>query len=182
LWIVPIADQLGALLSVVIIDLVLAGENAIVPGMAAALLPEEQQRLVVVLGIAASQRRASCSPVSPGGILARIVLTLAGGLLLLWVSWKIFYESRGIRLTHLVDATDKGRPHHGRPTRVPGRIVLAAVSMWLDQRHGRGGNRAPSSVAAGLRPRAVGPTDRNRVMSRGCSLGIPRFPGSGSAS
>jgi Integral membrane protein TerC family len=156
LWIVPIADQVGALLSVVIIDVVLAGEKAIVPGMAAALLPEEQQSRVVVLGIAASQRCASCSPISPGGILASIGLTLAGGVLLLRVSWKIFHESRGIRLTHLVDATGDGRPHHRRPTRVPGRIVLAACRCRSTASWSWRGT-AQSSVGAGLRPRAVGP-------------------------
>jgi len=55
-------NQLGALLSVVIIDVVLAGDNAIVVGMAASGLPIEQRRRVILLGIVIATGCASCSP------------------------------------------------------------------------------------------------------------------------
>jgi predicted tellurium resistance membrane protein TerC len=48
-------DDIGALFSAMIIDLMLAGDNAIIVGMAAAGLPREQRRRVVMLGIAAGE-------------------------------------------------------------------------------------------------------------------------------
>ena len=78
-------NQLGALLSVVIIDVVLAGDNAIVVGMAAAGLPPERRRRVIALGIAAATVLRILFAYFAVQLLAVIGLTLAGGVLLLWV-------------------------------------------------------------------------------------------------
>lgn len=77
-----------------VIDIVLAGDNAIVVGMAAAGLPPEQRRKVILLGIAAATvLRISFAAVAVS-LLAIIGLTLAGGVLLLWVAWKLYRELR----------------------------------------------------------------------------------------
>ena len=87
-------NQLGTLLSVVIIDVVLAGDNAIVVGMAAAGLPVQRRRNVIVLGIAAATVLRILFAYFAVQLLAIIGLTLAGGVLLLWVSWKMYREIR----------------------------------------------------------------------------------------
>src|SRR6266513_4615981 len=98
-------NQLGTLLSVVIIDVVLAGDNAIVVGMAAAGLPAERRRRVIVLGIAAATILRILFAYFAVQLLAVIGLTLAGGVLLLWVSWKMYRE---IRDTQTSDSPDPG--------------------------------------------------------------------------
>jgi YjbE family integral membrane protein len=130
------AGQLGALISVVIIDVVLAGDNAIVVGMAAARLPVEQQRRVIALGIAAATLLRILFAYFAAQVLAIIGLSLAGGVLLLWVAWKMFRELRQTRAA----APDEPPPQcrsgtrlrRNSPAQVLGRIVLADVSMSLD--------------------------------------------------
>lgn len=87
--------DLSALISVVIIDIVLAGDNAIVVGMAAAGLPARQRHLVILAGIAAATVLRILFAGLTMHLLEIIGLTLAGGILLLWVSWKMYREIRG---------------------------------------------------------------------------------------
>ncbi|MGH7046107.1 MAG: TerC family protein [Stellaceae bacterium] len=128
-------NQLSALLSVVIIDVVLAGDNAIVVGMAASGLPVEQRRRVIVLGIGAATVLRILFAYFAALLLEIIGLTLAGGVLLLWVSWKMYRELRETR--------ERAPPRTPVPTCPPAtrhksasqaltRIVLADVSMSLD--------------------------------------------------
>ena len=85
---------LTALAQVILIDLVLAGDNAVVIGIAAAGLPVEQRRRAILIGIlAATAMRIGFAFVAVE-LLAIIGLVLAGGLLLLWVSWKMWRELR----------------------------------------------------------------------------------------
>lgn len=129
--------NLGTLLSVVIIDVVLAGDNAVVVGMAASGLPVERRRNVICLGIAAATALRILFAYFAVELLAVIGLTLAGGVLLLWVSWKMYRE---IRETRPSDQIAAGEPacHAGRirsgksATEALIRIVLADVSMSLD--------------------------------------------------
>ena len=76
------------------IDLVLAGDNAVVVGMAVAGLPAAQKRAAIVLG----HRRRGRHPHRLGAValqlLAIIGLMLAGGVLLLWVCWRMYRELR----------------------------------------------------------------------------------------
>ena len=88
------ADALAALLQVIAIDLVLAGDNAIVVGMAAAAVPLAQRRKVIFWGIAAAIALRIFFALITTQLLAIIGLTLAGGVLLLWVCWKMFRELR----------------------------------------------------------------------------------------
>ena len=131
-------DQLGALLSVVIVDVVLAGDNAIVVGMAATGLPIERRRRVIVLGIAAATMLRILLAYFAVQLLAIIGITLAGGILLLWVSWKMYREFREMRVAEQAIAAAGGccqnrvvirRKSTGQALT---QIVLADVSMSLD--------------------------------------------------
>ena len=88
------AEALSALMQVIVIDLVLAGDNAIVIGLAAAGLPQHQRVRVIFWGIvAATVMRIGFASVTVQ-LLQIIGLLLAGGLLLLWVCWKMWRELR----------------------------------------------------------------------------------------
>jgi YjbE family integral membrane protein len=125
-------SQLSALLSVVIIDVVLAGDNAILVGMAASGLAADQRRRVIVLGIMIATALRLCFALITAQLLAIIGLTLAGGVLLLWVSWKMYRDLRQSRRSEL----GGGSSEHGAVNKTPRqaliRIVLADVSMSLD--------------------------------------------------
>ena len=86
--------QLAALGQVIAIDLVLAGDNAIVVGMAAAEVPKEQRRKIIFAGIGAAIMLRIFFALITTQLLAVIGMTLAGGILLLWVCWKMFHELR----------------------------------------------------------------------------------------
>jgi YjbE family integral membrane protein len=130
--------QLGALLSVVIVDVVLAGDNAIVVGMAAAGLPLERRRTVIILGIAVATILRILLAYFAVQLLAIIGMTLAGGVLLLWVSWKMYREFCEMQIDeHASVGEDRGcRPSGSSRRKSPGQalsqIVLADVSMSLD--------------------------------------------------
>lgn len=85
-------SELSALLTVIGIDLVLAGDNAVVVGMAAAGLPTDLRRKAVVYGIAAAAGLRIVFAVFTTQLLGILGLLLAGGLLLVWVSWKLWRE------------------------------------------------------------------------------------------
>ncbi|MCB1500698.1 MAG: TerC family protein [Bauldia sp.] len=87
-------SELTALATVVVIDLVLAGDNAVVVGMAAAGLPADHRRKAIVLGIAAAALLRIVFAFFATQLLDIIGLLLVGGLLLLWVSWKLWREIR----------------------------------------------------------------------------------------
>src|SRR6218665_1267981 len=88
------AEAMTALFQVIMIDLVLAGDNAIVIGLAAAGLPKEQRGKAILIGIiAATILRIGFASVTVQ-LLQIIGLLLAGGVLLLWVCWKMWRELR----------------------------------------------------------------------------------------
>src|SRR5690606_38731866 len=88
------AEVLTALAQVIMIDLVLAGDNAIVIGLAAAGLPKEQRNKAILLGIIAATILRIIFAGITTQLLAIVGLLLAGGLLLLWVCWKMWRELR----------------------------------------------------------------------------------------
>ncbi|HEX3500321.1 MAG TPA: TerC family protein, partial [Stellaceae bacterium] len=90
-------EALVALVSVVVIDVVLAGDNAVVVGMAAAGLPRVEQHRVIALGIATATVLRIGFALVTIQLLAIIGLTLAGGILLLWVAWKMYRELKKSR-------------------------------------------------------------------------------------
>lgn len=98
-------SALAAFGQVVLIDLVLAGDNAIVVGALAAGLPPDQRRKVIIIGIGAALVLRIAFALAVTQLLQIVGLLLAGGLLLLWVSWKMWRE---LRPAHV--ATSPGSP------------------------------------------------------------------------
>ena len=86
--------QLSALGQVIVVDLVMAGDNAIVVGAAAAGLLGELRRKAIVMGIAIATVLRILFAATTVQLLQIIGLTFAGGLLLLWVAWKMWRETR----------------------------------------------------------------------------------------
>lgn len=119
---------LGAFLSVVIIDVVLAGDNAVVVGMAAAQLEKRQRRHAILWGIAIATVLRILLALVALQLLAIIGLTLAGGILLLWVAWKL-YRDLGKHGRAGPHAAAAGPVHFSQALL---RIVLADLSMSLD--------------------------------------------------
>jgi len=140
------------LAQVIVIDLVLAGDNAIVVGMAAAGLPKEMRAKVILIGIAAATVMRILFALVANQLLLIIGLTLAGGILLLWVCWKFWRELTHERRRRLKAAAmrrevltrdervELAEPEEALPGSAPGKtmrqaiiqIVLAYVSMSLD--------------------------------------------------
>lgn len=87
-------EQIAILGQIVLIDLSLAGDNALVVGMAVGGLPSRQRRWATIIGTAlAAFFRIICALFATR-LLHLTGLTLAGGLLLLFVAWKLFHEMR----------------------------------------------------------------------------------------
>lgn len=129
-----LVGELGTLAQVLLIDLTLAGDNAVVVGLAVINLPRRERRIAILFGIiAATVLRVALATVALQ-LLAIIGLTLAGGLLLLWVCWRMYRELRGQRQA-LADAAAsplEKRAAPGDMRRAMFRIVLADLSMSLD--------------------------------------------------
>ena len=90
----PTAGAIAAFFQVVLIDLALAGDNAIAVGLCAAGLPQAQRRRAIVLGLAGAVVMLICFALITTQLLKVVGLLLAGGLLLLWVCWKMWRELR----------------------------------------------------------------------------------------
>ena len=131
---------LNALLQVVLIDLVLAGDNAIVIGLAAAGLPQAQRGKAILIGIVAATMLRILFAGLATQILQIVGLLLAGGILLLWVCWKMWRELRASPAEPMeakeaagaaAGTTAEGKP---RKTLVQAtwQIIVADVSMSLD--------------------------------------------------
>ena len=84
----------AALVEILFIDIVLAGDNAIVVGALAAGLPAEQRRKVILIGVLAALVLRIAFALVVSQLLQIIGLVLAGGILLLWVAWKMYRELR----------------------------------------------------------------------------------------
>ena len=134
------SQSLTALFQVVMIDLVLAGDNAIVIGLAAAGLPEGQRKKAILIGIlAATLLRIGFASVTVQ-LLQIIGLLLAGGVLLLWVCWKMWRELQMShhqpKLQSLSAASTIDAPaaagHQKTLSQAVWQITIADVSMSLD--------------------------------------------------
>ncbi|HVY90757.1 MAG TPA: TerC family protein [Hyphomonadaceae bacterium] len=136
-----------AFFTVVMIDLVLAGDNAVVIGMAAAGLPKYQRGKAILIGVIAATVLRICFALIATQLLAVIGLLFAGGVLLLWVCWKMWRELR--QHTHDYDeekvhaaeekaeqeaaaAKSKGSKRGKSLASAVMQIVIADVSMSLD--------------------------------------------------
>jgi YjbE family integral membrane protein len=128
----PSVNQITALLSVVLIDVVLAGDNAIVVGMAAAGLPAERRRQAILIGIAAATVLRILFAAIALQLLAIIGLVLAGGILLLWVAWKLFRELHHAQPERAAKAERVPSAPRTTMRQAVTNIVVADVSMSLD--------------------------------------------------
>jgi len=127
-------DAIAALIQVIMIDLVLAGDNAVVIGLAAAGLPPERRSRVILVGIiAATVLRLAFAAVAIE-LLEIVGLLLAGGILLLWVCWKMWRELREQRAHGAGDSATGKDAQAPRKTfaQASWQIVLADISMSLD--------------------------------------------------
>jgi YjbE family integral membrane protein len=133
------SEALTALFQVVMIDLVLAGDNAIVIGLAAAGLPEGQRKKAILIGIlAATILRIGFASITVQ-LLQIIGLLLAGGVLLLWVCWKMWRElhashyqpkMQSLSAASTMDASAGSRQK--TLSQAVWQITIADVSMSLD--------------------------------------------------
>ena len=128
--------SLAAFGQVVLIDLVLAGDNAIVVGALAAGLPADQRKKVILIGIIAALVLRIFFALLVTQLMQIVGLILAGGILLLWVSWKMYREIRHSGESG-GSAEIEGDEHSGlRPAKsfagAAWAVALADVSMSLD--------------------------------------------------
>ena len=128
--------ELWALLQVIVIDVVLAGDNAIVVGLAASRVAPEIRARVIFWGIAGAVVLRILFAAVTVQLLAIVGLTLAGGILLLWVCWKMYRE-----ITHTAKPASVGAAVSSAPEAQTAnvgfwgamvQIIIADLSMSLD--------------------------------------------------
>jgi len=131
---------LSALFQVLMIDLVLAGDNAVAVGLAAGGLPAEQRRKAIFWGLVAAVITRIGFALITTQLLGIVGLLFAGGLLLLWVCWKMWRELRN-QAIHEEEAAEaamdadpttepKVKPKSFKDALI--QILVADVSMSLD--------------------------------------------------
>lgn len=124
---------LSAFLQVLMIDVMLAGDNAIVVGALAAGLPADQRRKVILIGIVAALVLRIVFAVSVSMLMNIVGLVFAGGLLLLWVAWRMFREIRHSGMGAGEDPTEHdGIPQTKTFLGAAWAVAVADVSMSLD--------------------------------------------------
>src|SRR4249920_2949874 len=138
------SPEITAFFQVVLIDLTLAGDNAIVIGLAAAGLPREQRNKAILVGIVAATVLRIIFAGLTIQLLQIVGLLFAGGILLIWVCWKMWRE---LRLSHrdeenaanaltdqspYADGTVAASAPRKSFSRAAWQIVIADVSMSLD--------------------------------------------------
>lgn len=129
-----------ALAQVIIIDLVMAGDNAVVIGMAAARLPPDMRHKVIFWGLAAAVIMRVAMATVTVELFAFVPLRVVGGILLLWVAWRLFRDVRSMN-ANPHDGGDDGHaalafadPGTGKilMRRAIVQITVADISMSLD--------------------------------------------------
>ncbi|MFN5112118.1 MAG: TerC family protein [Bradyrhizobium sp.] len=126
-------DALSALLQVVVIDLVLAGDNAVVIGLAAAGLQAKQRGKAILIGIGAATLLRIVFALLTTQLMQIVGLLLAGGILLLWVCWKMWRELRASAHRTAAEHTADGAAGQRKTLwQATTQIIVADVSMSLD--------------------------------------------------
>ena len=122
-------DALNVLIQVIFIDLVLAGDNAIIVGMVASRVPPEMRQKVILWGIGAAVVMRIGFSLITVQLLNIVGLQLFGGLLLLWVCWRLWAE---LREGHNdMEGDSDAKPFTSmRPAII--QIVVADLSMSID--------------------------------------------------
>ena len=121
---------------VLMIDIMLAGDNAIVVGALAAGLPADQRRKVILIGIIAALVLRIAFALVVTQLMQIVGLTFAGGLLLLWVSWKMWRELQHSNQSHGSPEVDGDEDSGLKPAKsfaaAAWAVAVADVSMSLD--------------------------------------------------
>jgi YjbE family integral membrane protein len=120
--------SIAAFLQVIMIDLVLAGDNAVVIGLAAAGLAPERRPRVILVGVLEATAMRIVFALFAVQLLGIVGLLFAGGILLLWVAWKMWRELRGQRHADVGALSAPPKTF----AQAAWQIVLADVSMSLD--------------------------------------------------
>jgi YjbE family integral membrane protein len=121
-----------ALVNVILIDIVLAGDNAIIVGLAASRVAADVRAKVIFWGITGAVVLRVLFAAVATQLLAIVGLMLAGGLLLLWVCWKMYRQISGRGIAHGEDASDKSSARTMSFSSAVLSIIAADVSMSLD--------------------------------------------------
>ncbi len=131
-----ILRQISTLAQVIGIDIVLAGDNAVVVGMAAAGLPAHLRTRAICIGILAAMLMRVGFALVAAQMMSIVGLVAAGGVLLLWVAWKLWREIRESAAEHAAVAavSADGRAAGGQKTlrQAVIQILLADLTMSLD--------------------------------------------------
>ncbi len=125
------AGSLGAFLQVVLIDLVMSGDNAIIIAMAVAGLPKENRTRIIFWGVAGATVLRIGFALLTTELLQIIGLTLAGGLLLLWVAYRMYRELR-LKSQHADSEVAEAGKAPKTVQQAMLQIIAADVSMSLD--------------------------------------------------
>jgi len=129
-------SALSAFLQVLMIDVLLAGDNAIVVGALAAGLPEAQRKKVIMIGILAALVLRIAFALVVSELMQIVGLIFAGGLLLLWVSWKMYRELRhdtqNVGSPEIVGDESSGLRPAKSFAGAAWSVAIADVSMSLD--------------------------------------------------
>ena len=129
---------MAAFLQVLMIDIVLAGDNAIVVGALAAGLPADQRKKVIAIGVLAALVLRVAFALMVTWLLGIVGLVLAGGILLLWVAWRMYRDIGGHGAGESPGSPEvTGDEHSGvRPAKsfasAAWAVAVADVSMSLD--------------------------------------------------
>ncbi|MEO8455122.1 MAG: TerC family protein [Sphingomicrobium sp.] len=124
---------IAALLEILMIDIVLAGDNAIVVGALAAGLPSDQRKKVIMIGVLAALVLRIVFALLVSQLLQIVGLVLAGGILLLWVAWKMYRELRSEEDNPEIPGDERSgmRPARTFASAAWG-VAVADISMSLD--------------------------------------------------
>ena len=128
----------AAFVQVLLIDLVLAGDNAIVVGALAAGLPADQRKKVILIGVIAALVLRVIFALMVSWLLGIVGLVLAGGLLLLWVAWKMYRDVSRSEVTEspgspeIAGDENTGIPASKSFAAAAWSVAIADVSMSLD--------------------------------------------------
>src|SRR6478672_8118143 len=129
-------SAITAFFEILFIDIVLAGDNAIVVGALAAGLPKEQRKKVIMIGVLAALVLRVAFALAVSQLLQVVGLVLAGGLLLLWVAWKMYRELRHKGESAGSDEVASNEHSGVKPAKTFASaawgVALADVSMSLD--------------------------------------------------
>ncbi len=133
-WLSPewFSQNMHAIWQIIVIDVVLAGDNAIVVGMAASQVRPEIRNKVIFWGIFGAVALRIGFAAITNQLLAIVGLTLAGGLLLLWVCWKMYRQIQDDHAAALAQAglAESGPNGNGDDLKREAAIATAAVGFW----------------------------------------------------